>query len=74
MITKLKLEFKMESRPFTPSPHIFVSVASKGVRSSVSGLESTLTDIFASVDSKEVGAIQQGWPSELKLTDAYELK
>src|SRR5216683_5295558 len=37
-----------------PPPWFFVSVASKGLRFYVSGLESTLTDISISVDSKEV--------------------
>src|SRR5258708_13696111 len=36
----------------SPHPWFFVSVASKGLRVSVSGLESTLTDISISVDSK----------------------
>jgi hypothetical protein len=35
-------------------PSFFVSVASKGVRTHVRGLESTLTDICVSVDSKGV--------------------
>jgi hypothetical protein len=39
-----------------PSPLFFVSVASKGLSVPVSGLESTLTGICISVDSKEVGA------------------
>ena len=38
----------------TPSPWVLVSVASKGLRFYVSGLESTLTGISISVDSKEV--------------------
>jgi hypothetical protein len=37
-----------------PLPRFFVSVASKELRLDVSGLESTLTDCLASVDSKEV--------------------
>jgi hypothetical protein len=40
---------------FDPSPRIFVSVASKGFRTCVSGLESTLADIPVSVDSEGVG-------------------
>src|SRR5229473_962891 len=38
----------------TPPPGFFVSVASKGLRVYVSGLESTLAGISTSVDSKEV--------------------
>jgi hypothetical protein len=37
-----------------PPPGFFVSVADKGLRYSVSSLESTLTDSFASVASKGV--------------------
>jgi hypothetical protein len=37
-----------------PSPHFFVNVASKGVKFSVSALESTLADGLGDVDSKEV--------------------
>jgi len=37
-----------------PPPPFFVSVASKGVRVHVSGLESTLAGVSTSVDSKEV--------------------
>ena len=38
-------------------PHILVSVASKGVRIHVSGLESTLTGNSISVDSKGLGGV-----------------
>jgi hypothetical protein len=37
-----------------PSPWVFVSVASKGLRVLVSALESTLARISVSVDSKKV--------------------
>ena len=37
-----------------PPPGFFVSVASKGFRNYVSGLESTLANISTSVDSKEL--------------------
>jgi hypothetical protein len=37
-----------------PSPQFFVNVASKGVKFSVSALESTFAGGFADVDSKEV--------------------
>ena len=37
-----------------PSPRFFVTVASKGVKFSVSALESTLAGALADVDSKEV--------------------
>src|SRR4029077_17878712 len=40
---------------FDLPPWFFVSVADKGVRVFVSGLESTDTDGFVSVDSKRVG-------------------
>jgi hypothetical protein len=36
----------------TDTPSLFVNVASKGLKLSVSGLESTLTGIFVNVDSK----------------------
>jgi hypothetical protein len=36
----------------SPSPFIFVSVASKGLRVHICGLESTLARISISVDSK----------------------
>jgi hypothetical protein len=37
-----------------PSPRFFVNVASKGVKFSVSALESTFADGFGDADSKEV--------------------
>src|SRR5206468_9276430 len=43
-----------------PSPWFFVSVASKGLRVYVSGLESTLAGISTSVDSKEVARTTHG--------------
>ena len=43
-----------------PPPWFFVSVADKGVRGCVSGLESTLVGWYVSVDSKGDGC-QGGW-------------
>ncbi len=43
----------VSSRFPTPLPLFFISVASKGLSSCVSGLESTLAGISISVDSKE---------------------
>jgi len=40
-------------------PGLFVSVAAKGLRFYVSGLESILTDVSISVDSKEVAGGQK---------------
>jgi hypothetical protein len=55
-------------KPEHPLPRFFVSVASKGLRNSVSGLESTLTGILTSVDSKEVarGEKHNLWCREIR--------
>jgi hypothetical protein len=51
-----------------PLPRFFVSVASKGLRNSVSDLESTLTGIPTSVDSKEVARCEKRnlWVREIR--------
>jgi hypothetical protein len=55
-----------------PSPRFFVNVASKGVRFSVSALESTFADGSADVDSKEVTDVAENKKAskELALPDA----
>ena len=50
-----------------PSPYVFVSVASKGLRGYVSGLESTLAGISISVDSKWVSLAMNLSSGEAKL-------
>jgi hypothetical protein len=42
-----------------PSPRFFVNVASKGVKFSVSALESTFADGFTDIDSKEVTGVAE---------------
>ncbi len=50
---EISLEFLVNNN-CAPSPCFFVSVASKGFRSSVNPLESTLVDARVSVASKEL--------------------
>ena len=52
------------SARFYLRPGFFDPVASKGLRVYVSGLESTLTGISTSVDSKEVARGEKGQPAD----------
>jgi hypothetical protein len=49
-----RLEVFNSQKTMPPPPRFFVSADSKGLRLSVSCLESTLADVSASVDSKEL--------------------
>ena len=56
-----------------PPPMFFVSVASKGLRVSVSGLESTLARICISVDSKWVSSAVNLSTGEAKVSQGGPL-